>query len=80
VLDEPTRGIDVGAKSQIYHLIANLAAEGAAVLVVSSDLPELMSLCTHVGVVSRGRLVGIYPRAAVSEERVVDLAIGGRAA
>jgi ABC-type sugar transport system ATPase subunit len=80
VLDEPTRGIDVGAKSQIYHLISNLAAEGAAVVVVSSDLPELMSLCTHIGVVSRGRLVGIYPRAGVSEERVVDLAIGGHAA
>ena len=80
VLDEPTKGIDVGAKSQMYQLIYDLATEGVAVLVISPELPELMSLCSHIGIVTRGRLAGIFPTAAVDEQTVVDIAIGGHAA
>jgi ribose transport system ATP-binding protein len=78
VLDEPTRGVDVGAKSQMYDLIAGVAADGAGVLVISSELSELTTLCARIGVISRGRLVGVHPTTSVDEQRIVDLAIGGQ--
>ena len=59
ILDEPTRGVDVGAKRELYHLIADLASEGLACLVISSELPELIGLCHRIGVLREGRLVGI---------------------
>ena len=77
VLDEPTKGVDVGAKSQMYELIVRVAEEGAAVVLISSELPELMTLCNRIGVVTRGGLVGTYPTTSVDEQRIVDLAIGG---
>jgi ABC-type sugar transport system ATPase subunit len=77
VLDEPTKGVDVGAKSQMYDLIANVAQDGAGVIVISSELSELVTLCTRIGVITRGRLVGVYPTTSVDEQRLVDLAIGG---
>jgi ABC-type sugar transport system ATPase subunit len=80
VMDEPTKGIDVGAKSQMYQLIYDLAKDGMAIVVISPELPELMSLCSHIGVVTRGRLVGIYATGSVDEQTIVDLAIGGHAA
>jgi ABC-type sugar transport system ATPase subunit len=77
VLDEPTKGVDVGAKSQMYELIATVAAQGTGVLVISSELPELMTLCNRIGVVTRGALAGMYPTASVDEQTLVDAAIGG---
>ncbi|MCQ8241568.1 sugar ABC transporter ATP-binding protein [Rhizosaccharibacter radicis] len=74
MLDEPTRGIDVGAKAEIYALLGRLAAEGRAILVVSSELPELMHLCDRVLVLSRGHLAGKVARADFSEERILALA------
>ncbi len=74
MLDEPTRGIDVGAKAEIYALLGRLAAEGRAILVVSSELPELMHLCDRILVLSRGRLAGEVGRAEFSEERILSLA------
>lgn len=59
ILDEPTRGVDVGAKRELYHLIAELAADGLACLVISSELPELIGLCHRIGVLREGRLAGI---------------------
>jgi ABC-type sugar transport system ATPase subunit len=77
LLDEPTKGVDVGAKSQMYELIATVAAQGAGVLVISSELSELTTLCNRIGVVTRGALAGMYPTASVDEQHLVDAAIGG---
>ena len=74
MLDEPTRGIDVGAKAEIYALLGRLAAEGRALIVVSSELPELMHLCDRILVLSRGRLAGEVARPDFSEERILSLA------
>ncbi len=74
MLDEPTRGIDVGAKAEIYALLGRLAADGRAIIVVSSELPELMHLCDRILVLSRGRLAGEVARADFSEERILSLA------
>ncbi len=74
MLDEPTRGIDVGAKSEIYALLGRLAAQGRAIIVVSSELPELMHLCDRIRGLTRGRIAGEVGRAAFSEERILSLA------
>ena len=76
LLDEPTRGIDVGSKAQIYQLIGDLAAAGKAVVVVSSYLPELLGLCDTVGVMCRGELAAIRPRAQWSEAEIMRVATG----
>ena len=74
IFDEPTRGIDVGAKAEIYELLGNLAAGGKGILVVSSDLPELMAICHRILVFSNGRIVGEVPRAEFDEHRILSLA------
>ncbi len=74
LLDEPTRGIDVGAKREIYDLIFQLAAEGLAIVVVSSELPELLLLADRILVMSEGRQAAILTRAEASEERIMQLA------
>jgi L-arabinose transport system ATP-binding protein len=75
ILDEPTRGIDVGAKAEIYRLIAELAANGIALLVISSELPELIGLSDRILVMAAGRIVGEVPRADATEQRVLNLAM-----
>lgn len=77
LLDEPTRGIDVGAKVEVYRLINQLAEAGGAVLVVSSDMIELLGLCDRILVMRGGRLVGAVPREAFSQERIMQLAALG---
>ncbi|MGC4154030.1 MAG: sugar ABC transporter ATP-binding protein [Propionicimonas sp.] len=74
VLDEPTRGIDVGARAAIYEVIAGLSREGVAVIVVSSDLEEVLGLSHRVMVLSRGESRGILPRDEATAERVMHLA------
>ena len=76
LLDEPTRGIDVGAKEEIYALLDRLRGEGRAVLVVSSYVPELLRVCDRVGVMHRGRLAEIRPTAAWDEESLIAAASG----
>ena len=76
LLDEPTRGIDVGSKAQIYQLIGELAGAGKAVVVVSSYLPELLGLCDTIGVMCRGELAAIRPRAQWSEAEIMRVATG----
>lgn len=76
LLDEPTRGIDVGSKAQIYQLIGQLAAAGKAVIVVSSYLPEVLGLCDTVGVMCRGELAAVKPRAQWNEAEIMRVATG----
>ncbi|MFD7654263.1 multiple monosaccharide ABC transporter ATP-binding protein [Actinosynnema sp. NPDC059797] len=71
ILDEPTRGIDVGAKYEIYSIINELADQGRAVLVISSELPELLGLCDRVYALSEGRITGELTRAEATQERLM---------
>jgi ribose transport system ATP-binding protein len=81
LLDEPTRGIDVGAKQEVYELVGRLKAAGLAILLVSSELPELLRLADRVLVMCEGRPTGILERSEATQERVMELAAPrGRAA
>ena len=80
LIDEPTRGVDVGAKAEIYQLLDELACEGKALLVVSSELPELIGLCRRIIVLRAGRIAGEVPRAAFSEATLMQLMAGVPAA
>jgi ABC-type sugar transport system ATPase subunit len=85
ILDEPTRGVDVGAKAEIYKLVRQMAAEGMAVLVISSDLPEVLLLSDRILVMRGGRLAGELHRHEATQEKILALAMptanaGGRAA
>ncbi|WP_213456369.1 sugar ABC transporter ATP-binding protein [Rhizomonospora bruguierae] len=75
ILDEPTRGIDVGAKAEIYSLIDELAAEGIAVLVISSELPEILGLADRIIVMQHGRITGELTHDDATEERILALAM-----
>jgi len=77
LLDEPTRGIDVGAKAEIYDTIRTLAGDGAAVLLASSELEELMGVADRIVVMHRGRMAGEFSRAQATEEKIMHLATGG---
>ena len=79
LLDEPTRGVDVGAKADIYAAISKLAQGGSAVVVVSSELPELLGLCDRILVMREGRLVAELPHEEWSEERILAAAMGHEA-
>jgi putative multiple sugar transport system ATP-binding protein len=68
ILDEPTRGIDVGAKYEIYTVIDQLAAQGKAVVFISSELPELLGMCDRIYTMAAGRLTGEFPRAEATQE------------
>ncbi|MCD8351263.1 MAG: ATP-binding cassette domain-containing protein [Planctomycetaceae bacterium] len=74
LMDEPTRGIDVGAKAEIYQLIINLASEGKGIMVVSSEMPELLGICDRIMVMSGGRLAGILDVQDASQEKIMRLA------
>jgi putative multiple sugar transport system ATP-binding protein len=81
ILDEPTRGIDVGAKFEIYSLMAQLAADGLCVVMISSELPELLGMCDRLYVMNEGRFVAELPRGAATQEAVMRaIVLDGRAA
>lgn len=71
ILDEPTRGIDVGAKYEIYTLINKLAHEGKGIILISSELPEILGVCDRIYVMNEGRIVGEMPRAGASQEKIM---------
>ena len=77
VLDEPTRGIDVGSKAVIYEWIGREAARGRACVFTSSYLPELLGVCDRIGMMYRGRLVALGPREAWNEEKLLRAATTG---
>lgn len=77
ILDEPTRGIDVGAKSEIHKLMCKFARQGMAVIMISSELPEVMGMSDRVVVMQEGRISGVLERSDLTQERIMKLATGG---
>jgi len=80
ILDEPTRGIDIGVKAEFYDMIGELAASGRAILLISSELPELLALCDRILVMSEGRLTADIPRAEATQEKIMSAAVPHAAA
>jgi ribose transport system ATP-binding protein len=76
ILDEPTRGIDVGAKAEIYRLMRTLAENGAVILMISSDMEEVLHVSDRVAVMHEGRITGVLERSACTEENIMQLAVG----
>jgi ABC-type sugar transport system ATPase subunit len=76
IMDEPTRGIDVGAKAEVHHLMSQLAGRGVAILMISSELPEVLGMSDRVLVMREGRLAGELTRAEATQERIMALATG----
>jgi ABC-type sugar transport system ATPase subunit len=79
LLDDPTRGIDVGAKAELYQLIDGLCRSGLAVILTSSELPELLALSDRIVVLAEGRVTAELSRAEATEQRIMEAATGGYA-
>jgi ribose transport system ATP-binding protein len=77
IFDEPTRGIDVGAKSEIYKLMNELAAQGVAIIMISSELPEILGMSDRILVMHEGTIAGELSRAEATQEKIMHLATGG---
>ena len=78
IFDEPTRGIDVGAKAEIYELIEQLSAQGKAIIVISSELPEVLRVAHRIAVMAQGRITGILDNADATQENIMELATVGK--
>ena len=76
ILDEPTQGIDIGAKAEIHALIGDLAAQGMAVLMISSELSEIVGMSDRIAVMHEGRIAGVLDRAETTQEKILNLALG----
>lgn len=76
ILDEPTRGIDVGAKAEVHHIVKELAAQGLALIFISSDLPEVLAMSDRILVMREGQQMGIFERAAATQEQIMSAAMG----
>lgn len=77
ILDEPTRGIDIGAKYEIYKLMCDLANQGVAIVMISSEMPEILGMSDRVAVMSQGKLTGEMPRKDATQENIMELAVKG---
>ena len=75
ILDEPTHGIDVGTKSNIHQLMSELAGQGLAILMISSELPEVLGMSDRIIVMSEGRMTGEYRRGEVTQEQIMAAAV-----
>ncbi len=78
ILDEPTRGVDVGAKREIYTLMNELTERGVAIIMVSSELPEILGMSDRIIVIHEGRISGEIDAREATQERIMTLATGGR--
>jgi ribose transport system ATP-binding protein len=78
ILDEPTRGIDVGAKAEIHALMNQLAQEGVAVLMISSELPEVLAVSDRILVMHEGRVTGEFSRSQATQDEIMRAATGGK--
>ncbi len=78
ILDEPTRGIDIGAKADFYHIIRTLARQGRTVILVSSEMPELLGLCDRMIILCQGRITAEFNRGSFDQEEIIRAAIGQR--
>lgn len=76
IMDEPTRGVDVGAKAEIYELMRRLTESGVAILMVSSDMEEVLGVSDRVAVMHEGSITGVLTRKECSEESIMQLAVG----
>jgi ribose transport system ATP-binding protein len=76
IFDEPTRGIDVGAKVEVYHLMNSLVQAGAAVIMVSSEMPELLGMSDRILVIHEGRVAGVFSREEATQELILAAAMG----
>jgi ABC-type sugar transport system ATPase subunit len=76
ILDEPTQGVDVGSKAEIHDLMVQLAARGVAILMISSEMPEILGMCDRIAVMRAGRLAGTVPRHEASQDAILALAVG----
>jgi len=76
LFDEPTVGIDVGAKSEIYKLIDNLAKQGKIILLISSDNPELIAVCDRIGIMRNGKLIRVLEGNDITEENILRYSMG----
>jgi ABC-type sugar transport system ATPase subunit len=75
ILDEPTQGIDVGARAEIHALMSELAAAGAAILMISSDLPEILGMSDRIVVMREGAIAGTFNREEATQEKILSLAL-----
>ena len=80
ILDEPTKGIDIGSKAAVHAFMSELATQGLAVLMVSSELPEILGMADRVMVMREGRMAGLFPREGLTAETLVAAATGNTAA
>ena len=76
ILDEPTQGVDVGAKAEIHRLMSELAARGLAILMISSELPEVLGMSDRIAVMHGGTIVGVLDRAGATQEAILERALG----
>ena len=76
ILDEPTQGIDVGAKAEIHRLMSELAQNGLAILMISSELPEILGMSDRIAVMHSGTVAGILNRADATQENILEMALG----
>lgn len=75
IMDEPTKGVDVGAKAQIYEIIMDLAENGYAIILISSEMPEVISVCDRIAIMANGRLMEIVDAEGITQERILATAM-----
>ena len=75
ILDEPTRGIDVGSKSEIYQIMADLASKGVAILMISSELPEILGMSDRILVMREGKVTKVFNKSEATQEAILEMAM-----